>query len=125
MKNLSKRNKTLLSIVGVVIVLVIAVLVLGSIGGRGLFGTTGLIGTATFDITPANPTVNQGATIQLCASGNARWETSNASIAAITTGADKLIECIDVKGVAKGDATITAHGSPYGVSSAQTRVTVK
>ena len=125
MKNLSKRNKTLLAIVGGVAVLVIAVLVLGSVGGRGLFGTSGLIGTATFDITPANPTIDPGASVQLCASGRARWETSNVSVAAITAGADKLIECIDVKGMAKGDATITAHGSPYGISSAQTNVKVK
>ncbi len=125
MKNLTKRNKTLLAIAGVLVIAAIAVLVLTSVSGKGLFGTNGLIGTATFYITPTNPTLVPGATVSLCASGKARWETSNPGVAAITSGADKLIDCIDVKGMTKGDAIITAHGSPYGVSSAQTNVTVR
>ncbi len=125
MKNLTKRNKTLLAIAGVLVIAVVAVLVLTSVSGKGLFGTNGLIGTATFYITPTNPTLVQGASVSLCASGKARWESSNPGVVAITSGADKLIDCIDVKGMTKGDATITAHGSPYGVSSAQTKVTVR
>ncbi len=125
MKNLTKRNRTLLAIAGILVVVVIAVIAISTVGGRGLFGTSGLIGTATFYITPANPTLVQGATVSLCASGKARWETSNSGVVAIASGADKLVDCIDVKGVTKGDATITAHGSPYGVSSAQTKVTVR
>ena len=120
MKNLSKRTKTLLAIAAVVLVVVVAVIGFAKVSGSGLFGT------AVYAITPDNPTVKQGETVTLCTPPRSRWSSDKPEVAAVADGNDtKLVECIEVKGVAKGQATITGKASPYGVNQTQTTVTVR
>ena len=120
MKNLSKRTKTLLAIAAVVLVVVVAVIGFAKVSGSGLFGT------AVYAITPENPTVKQGETVSLCTPPRSRWASDKPEVAAVAEGNDtKLVECIEVKGVAAGQATITAKASPYGVNQTHTIVTVR
>ena len=119
MKNLSKRTKTLLAIAAVVLVVVVAVIVFGQ-GGSPLHGTSAYV------ITPANPTVKQGDTIKLCIPGRAKWSSEAPKVAAVAKGNDaQLVDCVEVQGVAAGQTTITAKVSPYGLTQAQTIVTVR
>ncbi len=119
MKTLNKRNRTLLAIVGVLVILVIAIMAFSQVRSNGL------LGTAAYVITPANPSIKQGETVTLCTPGQGRWDSADPKIVAIVKGNDKLVECIDVQGMAAGQATITAHASPYGVTQTQTIVTVR
>lgn len=112
MKNLSKRNKTLLSI-GVVIVVVVAGLLLLKPPPIDQ-----LLGASAVSITPENPTITQGQTIQLSAKPAAlcTWS-GEAGVSVVSAGASTTVQ-----GVSVGTFKVTAK-CPLG--TAFTNVTVR
>jgi hypothetical protein len=104
MKNLSKRTKTLLAIIGAVIVIVVIALVIIQPSVDDLFGT----GIATVSITPANPTITYpGMQVQLTANySSCTWSISDSKVLVIrsSTGHTATVE-----GAGPGKATVNVQ----------------
>lgn len=105
MKNLTKRNKIVLAIAGVVIVVVVAGIVLLGVGDTGLFGGSAI------HISPQNPAVLKDSRVALSINSafTCKWSTDNQWVAEIfdyDSGGDKKIT---IYGYYPGTASIKAH----------------
>ncbi len=120
MKNLSKRNKIILTTVGIVVVVAVIGLVITQPPANALFGA------AANAITPSNPTVAVGGTttvyltwVSPSMGGMCNWSTSNSAVVDL---ANKQGQMIGIVGKAAGSATISVNCGPLG--SATTTVNV-
>ncbi len=103
MKTLTQRNKILLGIAGLVIVVVIAGVVLVGPSQTGLFGTSGLV------ITPSNPVhpVNVYYNLSVNSVNRCNWSTSDAAIVSFL-GDYTEEKVVTVIGLHSGQAIIEA-----------------
>lgn len=114
MKNLSQRNKILLAIATVLVVVVIAVVVFTQLGGGDLLGSV-----VTLTIRPSIPIIVVGQELALSANGTpvgatCTWTTSAPGIVLVGHTA---VPATTVLGVAVGQATITVTCSKAGSST--------
>ncbi len=110
MKNLTKRSKIVLTIVGVVVVAaVVAALVFTQVSGTGLFG-----GSVLLTITPSKATITTQQTIALSVNNPTActWTTSSTSIATLKSS-----------GLTNGLASATFLGTYAGASAAVATIT--
>ncbi len=112
MKNLSKRNKTLLGIGAVLVIVVVGLLVLKPPP------IDRLLGLGVVSITPANPTITQGQTITLSVNPSAlcTWS-SQAGVVVGSAGASTTVQ-----GVSIGTFTVSAK-CPLGTAITNVIVT--
>lgn len=119
MKNLSQRNKVILALAAILIVVLAGVIVLQNPPANELLGATALV------ITPSNPTIVVGNSIGLSvnATYNCAWSSSDTSKVSLVnyTGETKSVT---VQGLAAGSATITAKCGIINVNKVTTTVTV-
>ncbi len=122
MKNMSKRNKIILAIVGVLVIAVVAVAVFAQAGGGELFGASALV------VTPSSPTIVEGNSIVLSVNSvyNCNWFTDNYYIASFSGGATEVKEAksVTVYGNLTGSTTISAKCGLINVNKVATVVTV-
>jgi hypothetical protein len=137
MKNISKRTKIILAIVGVLVVVVAAVAIFAQAGGRELFGATALV------ITPSNPTIAVGQTVGLSVNSvypctwtiPPVWGNVDAPYISLVgyyytrpDGSGYILETksVTVKGERAGSTTVAAHcgWSIFNVNPVTTNVTV-
>ncbi len=119
MKNLNKRTKIILAIVGVVIVIAVIGLAITQPPASELLGTTALV------ITPSNPTIIIGDSIVLSVNSvyNCNWFTSSTVVASFV-GDSTEVKSVTVTGNAEGLVTINANCGLINVNKAMTIVTV-
>jgi hypothetical protein len=105
MKNLTRRNKTLLAIAGVVVVVVVAGLLVFMPGEPALFGGD------VIHISPQNPTINVQDQIDLSINsvGTCSWSSSNTNVVDINYFNPDKSRQVTMWGVGPGQATIKAN----------------
>ena len=114
MKNMNKRTKTILAIVGVLAVVVIATgVVITQVDTSALFGATVLA------FNPSNPTIVKGNAINLSINGDCTFTSSNTAIVTLASSfGNDFATSYRATGVGLGDATVTATCS--GVTASTT-----
>ena len=124
MKNISKRTKIILAIVGVVVIVTVTIGIFAQVGGGELFGTTALV------ITPSNPSIIVGHTTDLTVNAkyDCSWASSNTNVSIINYCDG--VSCperktITVQANANGTAVIAAQcgWSIFDVNVVKTTVT--
>jgi len=117
MKNVSKRNKMILAMVGILAVVIIAVgVVVTQTAAGDLFGAS-----TTLTITPANPTISIGGSVVLTANGGSSSCTWTKGAANVITFSSSQGISITVTGMLPGMNGVTVT---CGASQALTMVTV-
>ncbi len=117
MKSLSKRNKIVLGIVGIVVVIAVIGLVITQPRASELFGFT----FPPLSISPSNSTIAVGGSVLLrpLTVGICRWSSSNPSVASVDTAP---VNSPTVTGKTVGSVTITADCGPIMKGTATVRV---
>ncbi len=120
MKNMNKRTKIILVVVGIVVVMVVIGLVITQPPTSELLGTTALV------ITPSNPTIEVPNSVDLSVNAvyDCAWSSSSPIVSLVNY--TKETKWVTVQGIAEGTATITARCGfgVFNVNSATTSVQV-
>ncbi len=120
MKNLSKRTRIILAIVGLLVIVVVAIAVFTQVGGGELLGTTALV------ITPSNPTIwGVGNSIVLSVNSvyNCNWSSDNPSISFLGDATE--VKSITVYANAYASANIEARCGLFKTNKVYTWVSVE
>ncbi len=120
MKNLTKRNKILLGIAGLVIVVVVAGLVLLGPSGAGLFGASNLT------ITPSVPypwTMGEIHRLESSTIWDCNFETDDTNVVKLIDP-DEFVKSVQVLAYHHGTAVVKAHCGWFHALTATTTVTV-
>ncbi len=119
MKNLNKRTKMILTILGVLVIAVVAVAVFFQASGDSLFGTV-----ISLKISPSSSTITVGESTTLSSGtilSTCSWSSSNPAIAWVTASTTKSAT---VKGNTVGTVTITETCGALGRYHGSATVTV-
>ncbi len=120
MKNLTQRNKILLGIAGLVIVVVVTGLVLLGPSGAGLFGASNLT------ITPSVPypwTMGEIHRLESSTIWDCNFETDDTNVVKLIDP-DEFVKSVQVLAYQHGTAVVKAHCGWFHALTATTTVTV-
>ena len=121
MKNLTKRNKMIVAISGVLVIVVAAITIFTQVGGSELLGATALV------ITPSNPTIlGVGNSIGLSVNSvyNCNWFSDNAAAVTIL-GDATAVKSVTVYANAYASANIEARCGLFKTNRVYTWVSVE
>ncbi len=121
MKNLTKRNKILLGIAGLVIVVVVGGLVLLGPSGAGLFGTSNLTITA---YPPPPWTKGELYHLQSSTIWDCNWEVEDINIIRLLDP-DEYVKSVEAIAYKPGTTTIKSHCGWFHALTASITVTVE
>ncbi len=121
MKNLTKRNKILLGLAGLVIVVVVVGVVLLGPSQTGLFGTSNLVITQI----PASPWRYESVDrLDVNSTFNCNWKSYNPAVVMLFEPSQE-VKWVQGFAAGHGTATVEAHCGPFRLTKVVTTVTVR